>query len=295
MIRISLRALAAVGVSALASRAMGAQQGRDEATFVWSRQMASGATLTITNGDGPITVREASGDVVQVRAVKDPRSRASIRDVAFDIRETGSNVEICTLYDQQTSCRDRSRGRDTRVRVEYTVSVPRSLRVRALTGNGEITIERAGADVTASTGNGAIRIGETAGRVNVSTGNGDIQVDGANGSVSASTGTGRVTVVTARGAVSANTGVGDIDVRVKGNPIDGDMRFISGSGSIRVTLPSDFNGRVDATSGNGTLRSEFEISVVGRLSAQHVRGTIGRGGPLIRMSTGSGTIELRKG
>ena len=81
---------------------------------------------------------------------------------------------------------------------------------------------------------------------------------------------------------------------MKGGPIEGDMRFVSGSGSIRVALPSDFNGRIDATSGSGTLRSEFEISIVGRLNAQHVRGTIGRGGPLIRMSTGSGSIELKK-
>lgn len=294
MSRIPFRAVAAVGVSLLLSRALAAQQGRDESTFTWSKQMTSGSTLTIANGDGPISVREAAGDLVVVRAVKVPRSRGSIRDIAFDVRESGSSVEICTLYDQQTSCRDRQGNHDVRVRVEYTVSIPRSLRLRAMTGNGEITVERAGADVTAMTGNGSIHVGETGGRVNVSTGNGDIQVDGANGPVSASTGTGRVSVVTARGAVSANTGTGDIDVRMKGGPIDGDMRFISGSGSIHVTLPADFNGRVDATSGSGTLRSEFEISVLGRLNAQHVRGTIGRGGPLLRMSTGSGTIELRK-
>jgi DUF4097 and DUF4098 domain-containing protein YvlB len=294
MIRRSLLAFAVAGASILLTQTSSAQQGRDESTFTWSRQMASGSTLTIANGDGPIGVREAAGDLVVIRAVKSSRSGASIRDVAFDVRETGSNVEICTLYGARTSCRDQSGNHTTSVRVEYTVSIPRSLRLRAMTGNGDITIERAGSDVTASTGNGNIHIGETTGRVNVSTGNGDIQVDGATGSVSASTGIGRVSVLTSRGSVSANTGTGDIDVRVSRGPIDGDMRFVSGSGSIHVALPSDFNGRIDATSGTGTLRTDFEISVVGRLNAQHVRGTIGRGGPLIRMSTGSGTIELRK-
>jgi DUF4097 and DUF4098 domain-containing protein YvlB len=295
MIRRALHTLAVVGATFFVTRTSAAQQGRDESTFTWSRQMARGALLTIANGDGAISVREATGDLVVVRAVKNPRSRGSMRDVAFDVHETGDNVEICTLYGDRTSCRDRNNGNvDARVRVEYTVSIPRSLRVRAMTGNGEITIERAGADVTASTGNGSVHVGETQGRVNVSTGNGDIQVDAANGPVSANTGTGRVSVVTSRGSVNANTGTGDIDVHVKGGPIDGDMRFNSGSGSIHLALPSDFNGRIDATSGNGTLRSDFEISVVGRLNAQHVRGTIGRGGPLIRLSTGSGTIELKK-
>ncbi|MGH7617388.1 MAG: hypothetical protein ACREPM_09190, partial [Gemmatimonadaceae bacterium] len=234
-IRFRARAAASLAALALAAQTSFAQQGRDESTFTWSKQMSSGAMLTITNGDGPISVRETAGDMVVVRAVKVPKSRASISDVAFDVRETGGSVEICTLYDGQTSCRDRNGNHDVRVRVEYTVSIPRSLRMRAMTGNGEINIERAGADVTAMTGNGSIHVGETAGRVNVSTGNGDVQVDGANGPVSASTGTGRISVLTARGAVSANTGTGDIDVRMKGGPIDGDMRFISGSGSIHVT------------------------------------------------------------
>src|SRR5215471_11024730 len=82
------------------------QQGHEETTFTWSRQMASGATLTISNGDGPIDVRESAGDLVVVRAVKNPRSRSSIRDLAFDVRETGDNVEICTVYGDQRSCRD---------------------------------------------------------------------------------------------------------------------------------------------------------------------------------------------
>ena len=139
------------------------------------------------------------------------------------------------------------------------------------------------------------RQGETQGRVDVTTGNGDVHVDGANGPVTVTTGNGRIFVLTSRGSVDANTGNGDIDARIKSLPLESDMRFNSGSGAIRVSLPSDFNGRIDATTGNGTLQSEFEISVLGRLDAQHVRGTIGRGGPLIRMSTGNGLIELKKG
>jgi DUF4097 and DUF4098 domain-containing protein YvlB len=280
----------------LAALPLGAQQGRDESTFVWSRSLAPNTMLTISNGDGPITIREApsGSDKVEVHATKIVRSRGSIQDVAFDVRETADQVEICTLYGRQTSCRDRGGVNNVRVRVEYVVTVPRSSRLRVGTGNGAVSIERAGADVSASTGNGRVTVGETAGRVNVSTGNGDVDVMEANGPVKVSTGNGRVSVTTAKGSVDATTGNGDIDVRIKALPVENDMHFSSGSGSIRVMLPTNYNGRIDAMSGNGDLSSDFEIAIVGKLDAHHIRGTIGSGGPLLRLSTGSGPIELRK-
>jgi len=74
----------------------------------------------------------------------------------------------------------------------------------------------------------------------------------------------------------------------------GNMSFTSGSGSITITLPAEYNGEVDMVSGSGSLHSDFPIKVTGRLNPQHIRGTIGNGGPLLRLVTGSGSIELRK-
>jgi DUF4097 and DUF4098 domain-containing protein YvlB len=288
--------LAAAGIALLAVQSPAlAQQGRSETTFTWAKQMASGSRLTIRSGNGPIVVRESSSDRVEVRATKVVRRGGSVSDVAFDVRESNGDAEICTLYDRQSSCGDRDRSnRDVRVRVEFTLLVPRTMRVNLATGNGDITIDRAGADVSASTGNGKVHIGETTGRVDASSGNGDVTVASANGPVKVSTGNGRISVTTAQGAVSASTGNGDIDVRMKSLTTESDMTFNSGSGTIRVSLPTDFNGRIDASTGNGTLRSDFEISVLGRLDSHHIRGTIGKGGALMRFSTGNGEIEIRK-
>lgn len=296
-------AFAAAGLAALFTiSSIGHAQGigREETEFRWSRKLEAGATFVLRSGNGPITVHESASDRVEVTAVKRVRGRSRASDVGFDVIESANQVEICTLYGRRESCRERDRDRgdwndNVNVTVEFTVSVPRGVRLRAATGNGRINIDRGSADVSASTGNGDVSIGETSGRVDASTGNGDVQVDGANGPVSVSTGNGRVFVLTSRGDVSASTGNGDIDVRIKAGPIERDMKFNTGSGSIRITLPQDFNGSLDATSGTGSLRSDFEISVIGRLDAHHVRGTIGRGGPQIRLVTGSGTIELRKG
>jgi DUF4097 and DUF4098 domain-containing protein YvlB len=181
------------------------------------------------------------------------------------------------------------------VRVDFTVLIPRSMRLRLTTGNGEISIDKAGADVLASTGNGRVSIGETTGSVEVSTGNGDVQVEAASGPVRVSTGNGQVFIATSSGPVWATSGNGDVIARMKTLSRESSMNFTTGSGSVRVTLPADFNGTIDASTGNGSLNSEFEISIMGRLDPRHLRGTIGKGGPTLRLQTGNGNVELRKG
>ena len=61
------------------------------------------------------------------------------------------------------------------------------------------------------------------------------------------------------------TGNGEIDVKMKTLTSASDMTFATGNGSVTVALPSSFNGEIDASTGNGEFRSDFEIRVLGRL------------------------------
>jgi DUF4097 and DUF4098 domain-containing protein YvlB len=269
-------------------------RGRNDSTFVWSARISDGGTLVVKNIVGGITVTEASGDRVEVRADKRMRGRGDASDITFDVQESSSGATICTVYRGESACDDGGFN-NTRFTVRYTIAMPRGLRLRASTGNGELSVEKAGSEVELRTGNGGVHIGQTEGRVNAATGNGDVEVESARGPVHATTGNGRIFVATAAGPVSASTGNGDIDVRMQSLSSAGDMSFVSGSGAVRVTLPSDFNGDVDASTGNGELRTDFAIRLIGRLDPQHMRGTIGTGGRTIRMQTGNGRLEIRKG
>src|SRR5689334_7742298 len=230
---------------AITANAQGARGGGDS-VFVWSARLDDGRSLTIKNIVGGITVTQATGDRVEVRAEKRMRGRGDASDISFDVRETSSGATICTVYRGESACDDGSFS-NTRFSVRYTVAMPRGLRLHASTGNGDLSVESAGSEVELHTGNGGIRIGETEGRVIASTGNGDLEVAGARGPVRASTGNGRIFVATAMGPVSANTGNGDIDVRMQSLSTNADMEFRSGSGAVRITLPSDFNGDIDAS------------------------------------------------
>jgi DUF4097 and DUF4098 domain-containing protein YvlB len=275
--------------------------GRADSIYTWRGAMRSGATLTVRNFNGPIDVRPAEGNAAEVRAEKRTRG-GNIQDVAFDV-ETSSNgdVTLCSTYRDRDPCDNDRRHRsdwddDDRheVSVTMTVLVPRGTEVRVATGNGAVSVQRVGGVVQASTGNGRVEVTGTEGAVRVSTGNGDVTVRDAKAAVHVTTGNGRVTVATTEGPVDARTGNGDIDVRMTALRASDDMQFHTGSGEVRVTLPASYNGELDASTGNGDVQSDFDLKVRGRLSPHRVRATIGNGGPLLRLTSGNGRLELRK-
>lgn len=281
---------------ALVPALAGSQERSTDNLFTWSGRVASGNTLGIRHFNGPIDVREGTSDRVEFRAER--RSRRS-SELSFEVQNESNGVTICGVWRGRSACdTGRSRGwdwEDGPPSSRLTVLLPKGVRLHAVTGNGDVTVEKASNDLQISSGNGDVRVTMTAGQVNVSTGNGELEIEGATGPVSATTGNGRVYVLTSSGPVTARTGNGEIDVKMRAISTSSDMQFVTGNGSVTVALPSNFNGEIDASTGNGEFRSDFEIRVIGRLNPRHVRGTIGTGGgQTIKMTSGSGRLELRK-
>jgi DUF4097 and DUF4098 domain-containing protein YvlB len=272
--------------------------GRNDSVFNWRGPLRAGALLTVKNHNGPIDVRPGTGTQVELRAEKRARF-GNESDVAFDV-ETGSNgdITICSTLRDNNPCDENRRGWDNdngrSVSVAMTLLVPAGAQVRVSTGNGAVSVERVGAEVSASTGNGRVNVLSTNGPVRVSTGNGDVVVREARGSVRVSTGNGRVTVSTTEGPVEARSGNGDIDVRMAAVRPSEDMTFSTGSGDVRVTLPTGYNGELDASTGNGSIESDFDLKLEGRMTPRRVRATIGSGGARLRLATGNGGLEVRR-
>jgi len=285
--------LLAVALPALA----GAQATTTDNLFTWSGRVASGATFGIKHYNGPIDAREGTGDRVEFRAER--RNRRS-GELSFEVNTEGDGVTICGVWRGRSACDSGRRGwnsdwDDGPPSSRITVLLPKGVRLRATTGNGDVTVEKASNDLDITTGNGDVRITMTAGRVDVTTGNGELEIEGATGPVRANTGNGRVSVLTSSGPVTARTGNGEIDVRMKTLASSSSMQFVTGNGSITVALPATFSGDIDASTGNGELNSDFAIKVMGRFNPHHVRGTIGENGTQsIKMVTGSGSLTLRK-
>lgn len=277
--------------------------GRTDSIYTWRGALPARALLTVRNYNGPIEVRPTDGTQAELRAEKRTRG-GDIRDVAFELQTSSTgDVTICATQGNSNPCDDRRYrdddgddwGRRRTVTVAMTLLVPRGTELRVSTGNGAIAVDRVAGQVQASTGNGRVRVTDTEGAVRVSTGNGDVDVTGARAPVRVSTGNGRVTIATTDGPVEARTGNGSIDVSMAQLRATDDMTFSTGSGTVRVTLPAGYNGELDASTGNGEIRSDFDLHVGGRLDPRHIRATIGSGGPRLKLSTGNGRLELLKG
>jgi hypothetical protein len=293
-----MRLISILVTSALVAAAPLLAQG--SADFSWSRRLADGTRLTVRNFNGPIEVRASSSDRVEVRGTRTlsqwGRGSANVEDMTVEVNERSGEVEICSVWQGRTVCGSGPHNYNGRVTMRFVVEVPRGVALRLATGNGAIDITSVAGEVNASTGNGKVRIGQTSGAVTVSTGNGEVHVDGARGQVRVNTGNGDVFVTTSTGPVNVQTGNGEIDVRMRTITDAAAMSFSTGSGAVRLTIPADFNGEIDASTGNGGIRTDFDLRIQGRIDPRRLRGTIGTGqGPTIRMRTGNGSLELRKG
>lgn len=281
--------LAAIGSPALA------QRGEE----IWRGNLADGAWLGALTANGDVRVTEAEGTGATVHAEV---RRGDPANVSFDVLRDGDRITVCAVTPDVRRCDHdgistrSSRDRD-RIVVDLHVTVPRSARIRATSGNGDVRVAAAALEAKATSGNGSVDVSRVAGRVDASSGNGAVKVEGVGGPVEASSGNGRVEVDTNRGPVSARSGNGDVRVRMATLAEPGDMRFSSGNGSVTVWLPADFSGEVEATTGNGRISTDFTVQsrVQGRVRPNRLEGVIGDGGPRIRLSSGNGSIAIRSG
>lgn len=278
--------------------------GRDAEVFTRTESVARGEWFRFFAPIGDITVTEGTGTQVELRAEKILRNGRAT-DIAFRLQRSGDGVTICAIFEDDDECTEEglrserrwnSWGRNNRPpNLNVTIRVPAGVRLRVHSGNGDVSATGAYAEAFARSGNGRVRVSGIAGEVEAVSGNGDVTVESVRGPVMANTGNGDVRVRTVQGPVSARSGNGDLLVTMTELRAASDMEFTTGNGRIEVTVPAEFNADIDASTGNGGIRTDFPIQVSGRITKTRLRGTIGQGGRRLRLVTGNGEIELRRG
>lgn len=269
-----------------------------EADLEWTDELRAGETLRVFSVNGEITTRRAAGRTARVvgRGEADGRGRYEIR---FEARRVDDGVVVCALYEVGSTCDedgiDSERGSRSRYgRAHLQVEVPEGVELRVSSGNGDVAVEGATADVDAASGNGDVRVGAGAGRVRAASGNGEVTVEEARAAVRASSGNGAIRVSTAAGPVSASTGNGSIRASMASLAGSEDLEFSSGNGSITLLLPDDFSAEISARTGHGDFDLEFPVRIEGRMSSTRLQGTIGEGTRRLTVATGNGSIHLRR-
>lgn len=256
-------------VAALAPMA-GAQERETDNSFKWTGGIEAGRSVFVRNLNGAVRVESASGSEVEVRAEKRWR-RGDPKDVKITATRTPrGDILVCAIwqgndtrcdedgYSSHSNNRWSDTDRNNDVSVEFTIRLPKGVKLDASTVNGGLIIEGATAQVKARTVNGSIEAASTSGPVSAKTVNGGIRVR---------TGT-----------------IGD-----------GPAEYETINGGITLDLPEGLNANIEMRTVNGSVTSEdFPITVQGRFDRRRISGKIGKGGPELSVSTVNGSIRLRR-
>jgi hypothetical protein len=94
------------------------------------------------------------------------------------------------------------------------------------------------------------------------------------------------------GEVHIDNQNGSVEMRPKA-PL-GNIDVTNVHGEIDLTLPANAGFQLDAQSLGGEIQSDFSVSVDNSGNNATARGTVGKGGPAVRLKADHGTIQLRK-
>jgi DUF4097 and DUF4098 domain-containing protein YvlB len=232
-------------------------------TFEWDGTIAAGDVVEVKGINGNIRALPSTGDAVRIVATK----RGSDDDpstVTIEVVEHDGGVTVCAVYpdvpgEPANECLPGEGGflsnRGNDVSVAFDVEVPTSAVFVGVTVAGSITATGLGEDVYATTVDGHI----------------ELSTDG------------QARGTTVNGNVTATIGQADWNR---------DLSFVTVNGNVTVRVPAETNAEVTAATVNGSVSSDFGLTISG--DGRLMTGTLGVGGRMLTLTTVNGNVALRE-
>ncbi len=317
-----------LGLNPLEASAQG--KVKHEETFAKTESLARDGKVEIRNISGDVEVKTWDRDEVKIDAIKTSRAssmetaKENAAKVKIEVTRENGVLKIGTIYPKPSI-------KNLNVSVDYKVIIPSQATINAKSVSGDVSLEKIGGKATADTTSGNVTVMGAENGANAETVSGDVDVADvqngvycktASGNIDAKDITGNadlacvsgdVTAENIRGSVEADTvsgsvrlmGISDADV-VKGKTMSGNTIYhgdISStgrydleahSGNVEITIPSGSAFDLTASTFSGTIKTEFEIMMSGKLSKKKISGSVNGGGADMKLKTFSGNIILKK-
>jgi hypothetical protein len=130
--------------------------------------------------------------------------------------------------------------------------------------------------------------------LSLETHNGGIAIADVNGKIDFTALNGGVVLKRVGGAVRGSTTNGGLVIQLSGDRWDGDSMDVSTTnGGIIMSVPENYSARVETGTVNGSVNTEFPVTVQGRITKQLAL-NIGSGGAMVRAMTTNGGVQLKK-
>jgi len=292
---------AGVALLALAASAASAAEFRLEKQF----DLATGGSFTLRSEAGSVQVRGVEGRQARIVVTSSRDDFAELFDTRFEQPGPG-RLEV--TIERKNHFGHWSWNGHTEVDVELPRDVAAeihssggSVEIAQLTGNvkagssgGGVRISDVGGDVELSSSGGGVELRDVHGNAKVDSSGGSLTLARVAGDIDASSSGGGVRIDDAGGAVVADSSGGPVHVVfAAGNGHGGDLQ--SSGGGVHVGIDPAAHLDVDASSSGGGVSCDLPITIRGRVSRNHLVGTLNGGGATLRLrSSGGGvTIEQR--
>jgi DUF4097 and DUF4098 domain-containing protein YvlB len=252
--------------------------------------------LSIQTFDGVIEVRSWDRNEVLVEIERRGPDQSSADALVVNQTQEGNRIVV-----EAPSVPNRRNvvtfGQWVSQSVNFTVTAPRRLQLKARTGDGHIEVHDLEGTIDVSSGDGRIVASRLQGQVQAHTGDGSIQIAEATGRVNADSGDGAIEIAGRLQELTVRTGDGSVHVdAADGSNMKSDWRITTGDGRIDLRVPTDFNAAVDASTGDGVvsvdgISSPSEGEDVER---RRVVGKLGSGGATLQLRSGDGSIDVTR-
>lgn len=247
-------------VSALLAFALGAHasdRGSLTEEFHQTYAITSDGRVELDNINGDVHISSWDRNEVKVDAVKFADSKERLDEAKIEIDSGKDYLSIRTKYPNRNNNWNWG-SHDNPASVEYTLTVPRSARLDEIKLiNGALNVSGIGGEVRASCINGRLDAQDLSGRARLATINGRL--------------------VAKFGQVAGQS-----------------LELNSVNGSLDLTIPSDSNAEIEASTVSGNISNDFGLHVNRhRIVGNDLRGELGNGGTRIRLSNVNGRIEIR--
>ncbi len=218
--------------------------------------------MTVPAPGGALTVNARPNGGIKI--VGSNRSDVQVRAKVVANADTNDQAqalarEVVVRTDGSIRSEGPARGEDRQWSVSFEISVPAS---QAL---------------SLGTTNGGVSIANVRGQIDFQTQNGGVVLDNVGG------------------AVKGRTQNGGVQVSLDGQRWDGEgLEVETQNGGISLHLPEGYSARLETSTVNGRVNSDFAITATGTNDRRHVTGDINAGGTTLRLTTTNGGVSIRK-
>ncbi len=262
--------------------------------------VGSNPRVTLDTFDGSIEVHSWDRDEVEVVVEKQAQDEALLQQIVVDQSQEGDGVTL------------RVRGPASRsginIGIVYSpsaklrVALPKSAALDLKSGDGSITVEDVSGTLVLWSGDGSIVGRRLTGDVRARSDDGSIRLRETTGKVDAETRDGSIVVNGTLTHLRAKTGDGSVRIGAeRGSTLEDDWVVETEDGRVEVRLPEGVSAVVDASTSDGSIRSNYPgLTVPRRTDEDRERGddgrqltaTLGQGGRTLRVRTGDGSIRF---